>query len=67
MSERSLSDQKMFDEIEKGREQLLSASGSEGLIRILRRKLESITPKVYVRPMDTRAGRGPVRRASSMA
>jgi hypothetical protein len=38
----------MIDELEQGRKQLLSASASEGLIRILRRKLESITRNVYV-------------------
>ncbi|WP_161829110.1 hypothetical protein [Steroidobacter agaridevorans] len=38
----------MIDELEKSREQLLSASSSEGLLRVLRRKLQSITPNVYV-------------------
>jgi hypothetical protein len=48
MSEYTLTDQKMIDELEKGRERLLSSSSSEGLMRVLRRRLQSITPNVYV-------------------
>ncbi|GFE88610.1 hypothetical protein GCM10011488_35640 [Steroidobacter agaridevorans] len=48
MNEHTLTDRKMIDELEKSREQLLSASSSEGLLRVLRRKLQSITPNVYV-------------------
>lgn len=48
MSEYTLTDKKMIDELEKGREQLMSASSSEGLMRVLRRKLQSITPNIYL-------------------
>jgi hypothetical protein len=48
MSEYTLTDKKIMDELEKGREQLLSGSSSQGLMRVLRRNLQSITPNVYV-------------------
>lgn len=48
MSEHTLTDKKMIDELEKGREQLLSGSSSRPLMRVLRRNLQSITPNVYV-------------------
>lgn len=48
MSEQSLSDQTMLDELERSREQLLSGSSAQGLVRVLRRKLQSITRNIYV-------------------
>lgn len=48
MSERTLTDKKMIDELERSREKLLSGSFSQGLMRVLRRKLQSITPNIYV-------------------
>lgn len=57
MNEHTLTDRKMIDELEKSREQLLSASSSEGLLCVLRRKLQSITPNIYVlRWIPERAG-----------
>jgi hypothetical protein len=48
MSEHTLTDKKMLDELERSREQLLSGSSAQGLVRVLRRKLQSITRNIYV-------------------
>jgi hypothetical protein len=43
-----LSDKQMMCELESGREQLLSAPGSQRLLSFLRRRLQSITRNVYI-------------------
>ena len=48
VTRRSLSDRRMIDDLERGREWLLSEPSSQNLLSILRRKLQSITRNVYV-------------------
>jgi hypothetical protein len=48
MVEYTLTDKKVIDELERAREQLLSGSSPKGLMRILRRRLQSITSNVYI-------------------
>jgi hypothetical protein len=48
MTHHTLTDKKMIDELERSREQLLSDSSSHALVRVLRRRLQSITRNIYV-------------------
>jgi hypothetical protein len=48
MTDHSLSDQKVIEQLEKSREQLLSGDSASDLVRVLRRKLQSITRNIYV-------------------
>lgn len=48
MSDHSLSDQKVIEQLERSRDQLLSGDSASDLVRVLRRKLQSITRNVYV-------------------
>jgi hypothetical protein len=48
MTRQSLTEKRMIDELERGREQLLSNPSSNKLLSSLRRKLQSITRNIYV-------------------
>jgi cobalamin biosynthesis Mg chelatase CobN len=48
MNRPTLSDKKMIDELESSREQLLSGARGDDLLRLLRRRLLSLTQNIYV-------------------
>jgi len=48
MARQSLSDKRMIEELNKGREHLVSQASSSRLLSALRRRLQSITRNIYV-------------------